>query len=248
MNSSLTTPAIVLRRADWRDYDRMVTLFTPGSGRIDAVVRGCRKPKSPLLNAAEPFCAGEYQLLKVGGRVTVTQARITNSFFELRSDYDRLSHGAFWLRLLSEVVMEDEPNEELFRMTLDALAYLTHSSLPPTLMTAMFEMQLWRITGFSPNVSECVICRTPADKTHLRFDAHKGGCVCAFCAPGAHALSEAARRILMKAPRTPYSAVEKLAPREEWPEAALRIREFTLARTGNLKNLPRLPDLTKETT
>lgn len=240
MNSSLTTPAIVLRRADWRDYDRMVTLFTPEFGRIDAVVRGCRKPKSPLLNAAEPFCAGEYQLLKVGGRVTVTQARITNSFFELRSDYDRLTHGAFWLKLLSEVVVEDEPNEALFQMTLNALAYLTHSDLPEELLTAMFEMQLWRITGFSPNVTECVICQTPADKTALRFDAQKGGCVCNLCAPGARSLTEAARRILQKAPRTPYSAVEKLAPREEWPEAARRIREFTIARIGNIKNLPEL--------
>lgn len=243
MNSTFSTPAIVLRRADWRDYDRMVTLFTPGFGRVDAVVRGCRKPKSPLLNAAEPFCAGEYQLLKVNGRITVTQARITNSFFELRCDYDRLTHGAFWLRLLSEVVVEDEPNEALFRMTLDALAYLAHSPLPPTLLTAMFEMHLWRITGFSPNVSECVICQTPADKTHLRFDAQKGGCVCTFCLPGAHVLSEAARRILLKAPRTPYSAVEKLAPRKEWPEAAVRIREFTLARVGNIKNLPELAPL-----
>ena len=238
MNNSLTTPAIVLRRADWRDYDRMVTLFTPEFGRVEAVVRGCRKPKSPLLNAAEPFCAGEYQLLKVRDRITVTQARITNSFFELRSDYDRLSHGAFWLRLLSEVVVEDEPNEALFQMTLNALAYLTHSDLPPALLTAMFEMQLWRITGFSPNVSECVICRTLADKTALRFDAQKGGCVCTFCAPGAHVLTEGARRILLKAPRTPYSAVEKLFPREEWPEAARRIREFTLARVGNIKNIP----------
>ena len=242
MNNSVTTPAIVLRRADWRDYDRMVTLFTPAFGRVDAVVRGCRKPKSPLLNAAEPFCAGEYQLLKVGGRVTVTQARITNSFFELRSDYDRLMHGAFWLKLLSEVVVEDEPNEALFQMTLNALAYLTHSDLPPTLLTAMFEMHLWRITGFSPNVSECIICRTPADKTNLRFDAQKGGCVCAFCAPGAHVLTEGARRILLKAPKTPYSAVEKLLPRNEWPEAARRIREFTLSRIGNIKNIPEIEE------
>ena len=240
MNSAFSTPAIVLRRADWRDYDRMVTLFTPEYGRIDAVVRGCRKPKSPLLNAAEPFCAGEYQLLKVKDRITVTQARITNSFFELRSNYDRLSHGAFWLKLLSEVVVEDEPNEALFQMTLNALAYLTHSDLPETLLTAMFEMQLWRITGFSPNVTECVVCRTPSDKTTLRFDAQKGGCVCAFCAPGAHPLTEAARRILQKAPKTPYAAVEQLAPREEWPEAARRIRDFTIARVGNIKNMPEL--------
>ncbi|MBQ5771713.1 MAG: DNA repair protein RecO, partial [Clostridia bacterium] len=232
MTNSFTTTALVLRRADWRDYDRMVTLFTPEYGRIEAVVRGCRRPKSPLMNAAEPFCAGEYQLMRVKERYTVIQCRIANSFYELRSDYDRLNHGAFWLRLLNEVVVEDEPNEALFRMTLDALAYLSTSDLSADLLTAMFEMQLWRMTGFSPNVGECVMCHTPSDKTNLRFDAHKGGCVCSFCAPGAVSLSEGARRVLLKAPRTPYRAVEKLNESPDWPEAAKRIREFTLARVG----------------
>ena len=37
----LTTAALVLRRADYGDYDRMVTLLTPGHGRLDAVARGC---------------------------------------------------------------------------------------------------------------------------------------------------------------------------------------------------------------
>ena len=39
---------LVLRHADYADYDRMVTLFSPEYGRIDAVARGCRRPKSPL--------------------------------------------------------------------------------------------------------------------------------------------------------------------------------------------------------
>lgn len=241
MNGSFSTSAIVLRRSDWRDYDRMVTLFTPEFGRLDAVARGCRKPKSPLINAAEPFTCGEYQITRVMGRNTIAQCRITENFFALRADYDRLVHGAYWLRLINEVVMPEEPNEALFHMTLRALSYLTHSELPPQLLTAMFEMQLWQLTGFAPNVSQCLICLSPAEKTPLRFDAQRGGCVCALCAPGAKRLSEGARRILLKAPRTPYDAVEKLAPHPDWPEAASRIREFTIARLAHeIKNAPPL--------
>lgn len=233
MNGSFTTDAIVLRRSEWRDYDRMVTLFTPLYGRVDAVARGCRKPKSPLLNAAEPFTCGEYQLVYTRDRLTVSQCRITESFFKLRQDYERLTHGAYWLKLLEEIVVPDEPNEALFHMTLKALTYLTHSELPPSLVTAMFEMQLWRITGFSPNMESCVVCRAPAEKTSLRFDARRGGCVCALCAPGAKRLSEGARRILLKAPRTRFEAAEMLLPHPDWPEAAARIREFTFARLGH---------------
>ena len=241
MIGSFVTNALVLRRSEWRDYDRMVTLFTPEYGRMDAVVRGCRKPRSPLINAAEPFTCGEYQILRVRDRNTVSQCRITEDFFHLREDYDRLTHGAYWLRLLEEVVVEGESYEALFRMTLRALSYLTHSDLPPALLTAMFEMQLWRMTGFSPNVSDCVVCRAPAEKTRLRFDARRGGCVCAVCGAGAKPLSEGARRILLKAPRTPFDAVEKLAPHPDWPEATARIRDFTLARVDReIRNIPQV--------
>ena len=237
--NSFSASALVLRRAEWRDYDRMVTLFTPEYGRMDAVARGCRKPRSPLINASEPFTCGEYQILRVGDRNTISQCRITEDFFSLREDYDRLTHGAYWLRLLEEVVVEGEPYEALFHMTLRALTYLTHSNLPPALLTAMFEMQLWRMTGFSPNMEDCVVCRAPASQTALRFDARRGGCVCAVCAPNAKPLSEGARRILLKAPRTPFDAVEKLAPHPDWPEAAARIRDFTLARINReIRNAP----------
>ncbi|MBQ7887076.1 MAG: DNA repair protein RecO, partial [Clostridia bacterium] len=64
--ASLSTPALVIRRADYSEYDRMVTLFTPDYGRIDAVARGCKRPKSPLLNASEPFTSGEFQLYQKG--------------------------------------------------------------------------------------------------------------------------------------------------------------------------------------
>ena len=138
MNGNLTTDALVLRRSEWRDYDRMVTLFTPEFGRVDAVARGCRRPKSPLMNAAEVFTCGEYQLLHMRDRYTITQCRITDDFFELRSDYERLVHGAFWLRLLDEIVVPDAENRALFHMTLRALAYLNHSPLPPALLTAIF--------------------------------------------------------------------------------------------------------------
>ena len=38
--------AIVLRYANYRDNDRMLTLFSPTKGRIEALARGCRKPRA----------------------------------------------------------------------------------------------------------------------------------------------------------------------------------------------------------
>ena len=226
MTGSVSVSALVLRKADWRDYDRMVTLLTAEKGRVDAVVRGCRRPKSELVNAAEPFVCGSFQLYYAKDRYTVTQCRVTDGFYPIREDYDRLTLGAKWLKLLEETGVEDEPAEDLFRMALSALSYLAYSDIELGLLDAMFLMKLCFLNGFAPAADKCAVCGKSARDTVLGFDAAKGGCVCRQCAPNARPLSEGARRILLKAPRTPYKAVEKLVGHPDWPEAGERIREF----------------------
>ena len=105
--AGLVTDGLVIRRADYGDYDRMITLFTPEHGRIDAIVRGCKRPKSPLMNAAEPFCAGEYQLYHSRERYSVSQCQITDSFYDIREDYEKLTHGVYWLNLLDAAAMPE---------------------------------------------------------------------------------------------------------------------------------------------
>ena len=76
----ITTNAIVLRRADYRENDRMLTLFSPTLGRIDALCRGCRRQKSPLMAASELFCSGEYVLYPARERTTVSSCQIADSY------------------------------------------------------------------------------------------------------------------------------------------------------------------------
>lgn len=44
----ITVNGIVTRYANYRDNDRILTLFTRERGLISAAARGCRRPKSQL--------------------------------------------------------------------------------------------------------------------------------------------------------------------------------------------------------
>ena len=127
MTGSINVSALVLRHAAYRDYDRMITLLTAERGKVEAVVRGCRRPKSELINAAEPFVCGQYQLYFAHERFTVTQCRVTDGFYPLRQDIDRLTQGAKWLRILEQTSVEDEPAHEKFDLALQALSYLAYT-------------------------------------------------------------------------------------------------------------------------
>ena len=232
--AAVSTPALVLRRADYSDYDRMVTLFSPQLGRVDAIARGCRRPKSPLLNACEPFTSGEFQLYQRGERFTLEQCQISESFFELRMDYDRLTHGVYWLKLLEATVMPDVPMEDLFLISLRALAHLNYSQLAPELLTMAFEMHLMAQLGYAPRVDTCMRCGRAIDGD-ARFDADRGGCVCLNCPSSAPRITNGARRLMLKLPRTRYDQVRLLDGHPDWPEAARLFRRYVETRvsTGN---------------
>lgn len=73
------------------------------------------------------------------------------------------------------------------------------------------------------------------------FDLSAGGAACPACGRRGEPLSNGARRILMKAPRTAFDRVALLADRPEWPEAAAHIRRFVSYR---IEQYPRqLPEL-----
>ena len=239
--ATLNTSALVIRRADYSDYDRMVTLFTPQYGRIDAIARGCRKPKSPLLNAGEPFASGEFQLYQRGERYSVEQCQIQESFYELRTDYDRLVHGVYWLKLLDTAVMPDVPMPDLFLITLRALAHLNYSDFQPELLTMAFEMHLMAQLGYAPRMDACQICGSTID-SDARFDLRRGGCICMRCPSAAPVISNGARRIMMKLPRTRYDQVKLLPDHPDWKEAAHVFRSYINDRLMTQKFAPPLPE------
>lgn len=237
--AALNTPALVIRHADYADYDRMVTLFTPEYGRIDAVARGCRRPKSPLVNAVEPFTSGEYLLYFRKNRYSIDHCQITESFYELRIDYDRLMHGVYWLKLLDAALMPEVAAPQLFMITLHALAHLNYSDIPPELLTAAYEMHFLAQLGFAPCMDRCMLCGRPIDGD-ARFDAHLGGAVCLHCSSSAPRISNGTRRIIMKTPRTQYDKVALLEDRPEWPEAAKLFRTYVDRRIHQEKFAPGL--------
>ncbi len=189
--AQLTTNAIVVRRADYRENDRMVTLFSPTLGRIDALCRGCRRQKSPLMAAGELFCAGEYVLYQARERTTVVSCQVSDTYYALRSDYARLAHGMYMLELCGAAIQPAQENERLFMLLLRSLAHLCYGEEEPRRVTAVFLMGFTSLLGFRPQVGRCARCGAPvrpeaaqADAYIAAFSPQQGGVLCPACSAG----------------------------------------------------------------
>jgi len=174
--------AIVLRHVNYRDNDRMVTLLSPTRGRIDAIIRNCRKPKSHNLNSGELFALGDYMLHENGGHMTVTSVRLIETFYPLRSDYDRLTCGIYLLNLAEAAAEPEQPDQELFMLLLHTLSRLTFSDQEWKPLLAGFLLHFSACQGFKPRLNHCVFCgKRLAEEEPVFFDSEEGGTVCEAC-------------------------------------------------------------------
>lgn len=215
--------AIVLRYANYRDNDRMLTLFSPTRGRIEALARGCRRPKSSLLNASELFALGDYECYERGGRMTVISATLIETFYPLRADFDRLACGTYLLNLVEAAVQPGEPDQELFMLLLHTLSRLTFSDQEWKPLLAGFLLHYAACQGTKPRLKHCVHCsKRLTEAEQVYFDQEEGGLCCHAChTQGQTAVAVAQARWMRHALETGASA---------WVNEPDRYAPFTLLR------------------
>lgn len=117
----LKTEAVVLQAIDYKDDDKLLTLFSPTMGKITANIRGVKKPKAKLAFASQPLCFCEYVLAQKGGRYTVTSAYLHESFFALREDITRFFSACSAAELVKELATENDGHEGLFIAFIECL-------------------------------------------------------------------------------------------------------------------------------
>ena len=178
----ITTQAIVLHTADYRDNDRMLSLLSPEHGQLDALCRGCKKPQSPLMSAAQPFSYGEYVLYQAKGRMTVTSFELIDSFYPLREDYERLRYAACMLEVMHVQALPGEGSSKLFLLLARSLKRLCYLPLDPRAVTAAFFLMDAALSGWRPRLDACIHCGRILPANEAAFlDIDGGGLRCRDC-------------------------------------------------------------------
>jgi DNA repair protein RecO (recombination protein O) len=178
--STYTVNALVLRRNNLADNDRILTLFTRERGKLSAVARGAQKPTSKFSGVSEPFTVFK-ALLATGKSLDVlTQCEITNAFPALRDDLDRLARASYFCELLDRFTHDRDETEaeRLFDLSLSALALLQEPEAFPDIITHAYELHLLAEQGYAPVLDYCVKCGCEIERRQAGFSPALGGTLC----------------------------------------------------------------------
>jgi DNA repair protein RecO (recombination protein O) len=149
------TEAIVLRRQDFGEADRLLTLYTPGLGKTRVLAKGVRKPTSRKAGHVELFTHSRLLIAKGRNLDIVTQADTIDSFLPLRAELARASCGYYVAELVDKFTEEREENGRLFDLLVRALAWLGEAE-DTDLVLRYFELHLLDYVGYRPQLFQCV--------------------------------------------------------------------------------------------
>ncbi len=177
------TDAIVLSRFDLGEADRVLTLITPGHGKLKAIAKGIRRPSSRLGGSLEPFA--ELSVALARGRTfdVVTEVRVGHAWLRLRDTLEGAA-TAWYLAELADRSLEERHVAEPQYALLHRAYGLLDAGMAPGRVARWYEMRLADELGQRPEVDRCAECDRVLDPGgQFRWVPPLGGVLCERC-PG----------------------------------------------------------------
>jgi len=174
------TEAIVLRRTDFGEADRLLTVLTPGRGKLRLIAKGARKPASRKSGHVELFSYGRY-LVAVGHDLDiVTQAETIEPFLPLHEDLLRATYAYYVAELTDAFTPEQDENQALFALLKEAMGWLAATDNLP-LAARYYEIHMLGLAGYQPQLFACGGCKKALEPETNYFSPAQGTVFCPRC-------------------------------------------------------------------
>ncbi len=205
--ATVETEALVLRTYNFGEADKIVVVLSQAAGVVRGVANGCRKLKSRFGAALEPFTLTKFTWYEKENKelVSLRQAEIIKSHFDLSSQAETLTGLAYMGDLVIEFSPPHEANDNLFRLVNACLEAIDQAPADIQLVLRYFEIWLLRLQGYLPDIRRCGECHQEFTDTSGIFLNQDFVMRCRRCSQGQGSAVSRKLQIQMR-------ATQKVAP------------------------------------
>jgi len=166
----IRTKAIVLRRTNYGEADRILQLLTPDYGKLSVMAKGVRREKSRLAGAVELFAVSDVSLVSGKGEIwTLTGAKMDTFFAHIMADYERMQFAYEAIKQVSRSA-EQVSDPAYFTLLQTVLASLDDSEIPYDITVSWFWLQLAILEGQGLNLATDVNGMKLVEDKNYSFD------------------------------------------------------------------------------
>jgi len=187
--TGFSTPAIMLRRIVYGDYDLIITFFTLKLGKLAAIAKSAKKSSKRFPGILEPFSGLEIVCTGGGekGLFFLKEAALEQPLPGIGADIVKTGYASYWAEIINNWMEERVENPEIYRLFQYVLTELEKGLVPGADLSILFQMRFLSIAGLGPNLSCCISCGTRMEgigQNYFGFDLSRGGWTCGRCKPG----------------------------------------------------------------
>ena len=150
---TLRTEAIILRRTNYGEADRILNLLTPDNGKVSAIAKGVRKAKSKLAGGLELFATSDITILQGKSDMgTISSARMDKFYGSILKEYERMQLGYEVIKLINRAT-ETVAEPEFYYLLKNSLVYLNELSIDYRVVEVWFRLHLVAALGVGLNLA-----------------------------------------------------------------------------------------------
>ena len=179
--------AICIRTTDYSETSQIVTFFTRATGKVDAIAKGSKRPKSAFGGPLEVFSCGKIVFTDSNREklATLTEFEQQKDFSELAGNHFALNCAYFAVELTDKLTSDYDPHPGLFDSLVEFLQNLLDAKEDANrlVLLILFQLSLLREVGLQPVLNICVNCKNEfnSDWVGSFFSSSANGLVCMDC-------------------------------------------------------------------
>ncbi len=143
---AFTTEGIIIKRRNFGEADRILTMLTPFRGKITVMAKGVRRITSRRGGNVELLNRVNLHLFQGSGMPVLSEAESVETYDKLKSDLVLSSYASHIMELLDRLIAENQANPEVYQLAKAALDILQEN--PRQVFIRAFEVKLLSILGF----------------------------------------------------------------------------------------------------
>lgn len=177
------TQGFILKKEDYGEADKILTVYTKDFGKLRFLGKSIRKIKSKLRGGVRQFSLSEIEFIQ--GRIykTLTDSSTIEDFKNLRNDLKRLKVAYQITEVLDNLVKGEEKDDKIWNLIEGVFKKLDNQRLKINnqLFYYYFFWNLFLILGYEPQLYNCLFCQKKLLPGNLYFSLKEGGIICLKC-------------------------------------------------------------------
>ena len=178
------TNAIVFKKEDQSEADRIFTVFTHDFGKLDIRAKAIRKINSKLRSGIDIFYLSEIEFIRGKNNKTLTDANAIKKNNDIARDFKKFKIAHEIAGALDKFIKGQQKDKEIWNLLVDIFEKLNDNQIAINNQQLIFYYFLWNffsVLGYRPEILKCTLCQQRLNPYNIYFSNKEGGIICKKC-------------------------------------------------------------------